>query len=536
METLPEDPAMTDLPPCTRSPAARRRAALSLCGAWLALAAPAALSAAPATAWQDEQERIAGQVDAGIDAGPVLPLGGLDAHGLVRTHVLTGDYTGLPDQLGADGPEFGRAIALEGGWLVVGAPGTTWERGSAGIGPHGAVFVFRDTGSGWIFQQRLLVAPNPAGAAPARCGAALAMRLPHLAIGCPDRTDAGGLVTGYVALYRLNEAGDAFVMDHRLYGDLPDRCGVALAMTRNFLAYGCPTAREDQRGRVGVYRRNPLTDRFTEFDGNRLPVDPTPGMAFGSALAMHEPGTIAIGPTSLRLAIGAPNAVYQGSAFPRGEVQMFHRDRDSGAWSSPAILRLSAPGQGGNELAAFGSALAINASQLVAGAPNNRFGSLQTLPGPGSVHRFEFANTGLGGWQWQAREAGGALNLPDGPHQGMRHGAAVALLHDSLAAVAAPATDGRTQGGAVAAEVGLVSLRRTAAGDWSVFNHQGELRPPALSTLSRSGGRFGQALAAHPAGRVLAVGYPFSGSTLQSRPRGAVWVYGTDLLFTDGFQ
>lgn len=497
----------------------------------------AAGAAAPEVDWQLEHARIAAQVDAEADAGPALPAGSaVDPHGLVRVQVLAGDYTGLPEQLGEDGPEFGRAIAVEGEWLAVGAPGTMWERGGAGIDAHGAVFVFRNTGSGWTLQQRLLVAPNAAAAAPPRCGAALAIRLPHLAIGCPERTSMAGVVTGYVALYKLNAAGDAFVSDHRLYGDFSDRCGTALAMTRNFLAYGCPTAGDNQRGRVGVYRRDAQTDRFTVFDGNRLPEDPTPAMAFGTALAMHEPGAIAIGPTSLRLAVGAPNAVYPGSALPRGVVQVFHRDRDSGAWSAPVVLRLSAPGQGGNELAGFGTALALNASQLIAGAPNNRFGALQTLPGPGSAHRFEYTDTGLGGWQWQAREAGGGLNLPDGPHQGMRHGGAVALLHGSLVAVAAPATDGRTQGGAVAEDMGLVSLRRTASGDWSVFNHQGELRPPAVAPLSRAGGRLGQALASDPARRLLAVGYPYSGSTLQSRPRGAVWVYGTDLLFADGFQ
>lgn len=505
----------------------------------LAAAGPAAAADSPAPDfdWPAEQARIAAQVDAEADAGALLPAGDpVDPHGLVRTHVLTGDYTDLPAQTAADGPEFGRAIAVDGDWLVVGAPGTIWERGDAGVGAHGAVFVFHHDGSGWSLRQRLLVAPLASGTAPPRCGAAVALRVPHLAIGCPARTNEEGTVTGYVMLYKLHDTALVFGSNNHLYGDLPDRCGAALAMTRNFLAYACPTAHTEQRGRVGIYRRDVQTDRFSVFDGNRLPVDPTPGMAFGSALAMHEPGSIALGPHSLRLAVGAPAAVYPGSALPRGEVQLFHRDPDTGAWSNPATLRLAASGQAGHELAGFGAALAINASQLLAGAPNNRYGSLQTLPGPGTAHRFEYANTGLGAWQWQARETGGGLNLPDGPHQGMRHGGALALLHENLAAVAAPATDGRTQGGAVAEEVGLVALRRTASGDWSVFNHHGELRPPALGSLSRPGGRLGEALAADAGRRLLAVGYPFSGSTLQSGPRGAVWLYGTDRLFEDGFQ
>lgn len=72
-------------------------------------------------------------------------------------------------------------------------------------------------------------------------------------------------------------------------------------------------------------------------------------------------------------------------------------------------------------------------------------------------------------------------------------------------------------------------------------HYHGELRPAQLTTLSRPGGRLGAAPASDIGNRRLAVGYPRSGSTLggpgrPDRPRGSVWILGTEELFANGFQ
>lgn len=509
--------------------------------AWVVLAS----SDAGAASVDDEhgvrlsEAQVAADVDAQlVTAGLAAKVRGItDVHGMVRTGVVSGDYSDLPPQSAEFGPEFGFSVAMQDDWLVIGAPGTLWTDNLYGTEEHGAVFVFRKAGGGWQLSQRLLIRAGHGGA---RCGHAVALRMPHLAIGCPDRANADGIATGYIALYKLNPDGPAFESDHQLFGDLPAQCGTALALTRNFLAYGCPATQEG-RGRVGVYRRNAGTDRFTEFDGNRLPTDASPGMAFGSDVAMFEPSPLTLGPPDLRLAIGAPNAVYDGSIWPRGSVQLFHRNPDNGSWTQVTTLRPGALGSDGDELAAFGAALDMSWNQLVVGAPNNRAVSGDPLPGPGTVHRFEYAQLVGQVYQWQARDEGTAVNLPDGRHGGMRFGDAVAIGHDNLIAVAAPRTDGTFGNGDLAAAVGLVEFRRTAGGDWSVFNYAGETRPAPLSAISRPMGRFGHAITADTSRRRMAVGYPRSGSTVvipgqPSRPRGSVWIYETDSIFDDGFQ
>lgn len=460
-----------------------------------------------------------------------------DIHGMVRTGIVTGDFSDLPAQSASFGPEFGFSVAMQDDWLVVGAPGTMWTDDLYGTAEHGAVFVFRKSGAEWQLSQRLLVRAGHGGA---RCGHAVALRAPHLAIGCPDRADADGVTTGYIALYKLDPDSGLFDSDHRLFGNFPDRCGTALALSRNFLAYGCPAA-QDELGRVGVYRRDPASDRFTSFDGNRLPPEESPGMRFGAALAMYEPALIAVGPSDLRLAIGAPNAIYSGGIWPRGSVYLFHRDPDTEAWDHEITLRPAAPGTDDAQLASFGAALDMGWNQLVIGAPNNRAAPGDALPGPGTVHRFEYTRIVGSIYEWQAREHASAVNLPDGRHGGMRFGDAVAIGHDNLVAVAAPATEGTFGNGDPAPAVGLVEFRCTANGDWSVLNYAGEARPGPLSATARPSGRFGQSLDADAAQRRMAVGYPRSGSNLQipgqpSRPRGAVWVYETDVIFDDGFQ
>lgn len=485
--------------------------------------------------WQRISAQIEAQVDAELVAGEHTqsPDGVTDIHGQVRTAVVTGDYAGLPDQNAGDGTEFGFSIASHGDWLAVGAPGTVLDQTGRS---HGAVFVFRRGPGGWVPAQRL---QTIAGIRGARCGHSVALHMPHLMIGCPAYSLSEQSVgNGAVAQWKFNTNTESFnfvAITNVFTTGLPANCGSSLALTRNYLASGCPSA-DGGAGRVTLVRRNADNDSFHESSAVTERVfrgDGLGSQAFGTAVALYEPSQFEPLAPNVRLAVGAPDTIYDGSHRPRGTVRLFHRAVDTATWNANAILRLSPLGTDGNESARFGAALAMNRTQLVAGAPNNRWGALTVVPGPGTTHRYELLS--IGGWTH--REDGSGVNVPAGPHAAMRFGTAVALGYDNLIAVSAPGTHGETTTGAHADDVGLVELRRTANHEWTVFHYSGEIRPAAINAaLIRAGGRFGTALEFNTPNRYLAVGYPYSGTTLQTRPRGSVWIYQPDLIFADGFQ
>jgi hypothetical protein len=462
------------------------------------------------------------EVDDAIAAGPSQPLGIDDVHGLVRTAVVNGDYSDLPAQIG-DGPEFGYSVAVQGDWLAVGAPGTR----SNVVPINGAVFVFQRSAGHWQLRQRIL----GSGSAGTRCGHAVALRMPHLVVACPDVREGAAEPHGDVREYLFDAASNTFG-DVRTYpGAAGDHCGDAIALSTNYLAIGCSGANEE-RGRVVIRRRNSVTGRFINVDGEVTFASINAGAAAGRALALYEPGLISVAPRRVRLAIGAPGLVYDGSIWPRGRVYMYSRQEDVAGWTLATALNPASIGSGDSALAAFGSAIALNTTQLVIGAPNNAVGS-SGLPGPGTVHRFSRSN---GSDTWTTEETGYPANVPNGLHAGMRGGAAVALAWEAMTLVGAPGTDGTYSNGNAAEGVGMVDVKRTASGDYSVFHYYGVVRPAPLSALARQNGGFGHAIAADVANRAVAVGYPYSGGALADTPTGAVWIYQPDALFADGFQ
>lgn len=507
----------------------------------LALAGDTA-GAPDASDWQRIQAQVTAEVDAGIAAGDPPALTGdlQDIHGMIRTEVVTGDFSDLPPQTAEFGPEFGFSVAISGDWLVVGAPGAV-STIAGNTREHGALFVFHREGGDWVQRQRL----DRPGTDAQRCGHSVVLRPPHLVAGCPDFKTESGVQRGLIHVWSLNDAEDTFIYRNARYFDgVEAHCGRALAMTRNYLAISCPLA-HNGAGRVYLMKRNVLTNRFDGEPEASLSGVLVPDMDvfnFGDALALYEPAAIGIGPQNVRLAVGAPNTVYPGNIFPRGTVHVYHRALDSATWNATALFRPAPAGTDDAAFASFGSALAMNWNQLVVGAPNNRYGAINTLPGPGSVQRFELSPIVGAIYEWQTREIAGGVNLPGGQHAQMRFGEAIAIAHGNLIAVGAPGTDGTQGNGNPAEAVGLVEFRRTANGDWSVFNYYGEVRPgPINPVLTRDKGQFGRSLDTDVVQRRLVAGYPRSGSMLglpgePLRPRGAVWFYETDAIFVDGFQ
>lgn len=458
---------------------------------------------------------------------PALVLGG-SGDDFVRTATLSGDYSGLPAQTAARGPEFGYSVAISGDWLVVGAPGTIVDGNFYGVAEHGAVFVFRRE-HGWQLHQRITF---PYYGSAARCGYSVALAPPHLAIGCPGAGSSAAPAGehGLVVLRRLHADG-LWQQAGADLGQTGARCGRAIALNAlgsddpAVVAFGCP-GWSNNTGRVWVDRYVPASGLWS---GNHVAVtasDASSGDRYGESLALYRAMAGAI--TVQRLAIGAPYKTH-GPALAAGSVYV-HSGSD---WSQTAVL--TGPSPQNFALTYFGSDVAMNNTQLVVGARGGLTFKCGNVPRCGTVTRFQRS-----GANWLLQEGGGAVNAggnPPGEQPGMEFGDRVAIGADNWVAVAAPRTDGWTQFNGVAEDVGLVELRRADDGGWGVsWNQaQGEVRPGVIGALALAEGHFGHGL--NFGGRRLAVGYPGAGTTVPgSGRRGQVWIYEPDRIFADGFE
>lgn len=473
----------------------------------------------------------------GPDGHPVLAhtdtlprnegLGTGGSHGLVRTAVLSGDYSDFPPQPSGQGPEFGFSVAMDGEWLAVGAP-SAHTRQDEPDRVMGVVFVFRWLGDGWALVQRLTTSSN--GSAP-RCGYSVAMRLPNLVVGCPgsDWPDSGEVGHGRVIFYRLDQ-GDSWSSAGTAYFPAAgSACGTQVDVSATgasgsaVAAIGCP-GWNGETGRVWTRRFEGSTGNWSTDWLTVNASDGATGDRFGSSLAVYR--SEVLGVSTQRLAVAAP-AKPIWPAILAGKVYAF----GGPAWTETQTFTHPAPDTFG--LVLFGTGLAMNNNQLVIGSPGGLTFDCPNAPRCGLVQRYERQ-----GGNWQLAEGGGAINLggnPAGEQVGMGFGSTVALGFDNLVAIAAPRTDGWRQPNGLAEEVGMVELRRGESGTWGVSwpDHLGEIGPAPIGALAFDQGHFGTSLSF--GGRRLAVGYPHTGGLITGR-RGQVWIYSEDLIFADDFE
>lgn len=507
-----------------------------------ALAAPAlAVEAGPpsgldAAQWQAIKNQIAVESDTERNTANAIATTKHHGHdpGLFRTTVLGGNYDGLPAQANNPGPEFGYSVSMDGDWLAVGAPGTRTSS-TTPTQESGAVFLFRREGGQWQLKQRPALGANY-GAAP-RCGTSVSLRLPHLLLGCPgvgtfaDPDDE----YGRFIFFRLDpDTGIWGTPNGSIIPSIHSRCGTSVAVSATgsgsgtaVAAIGCPGWNAGQ-GRVATRVYDSASGTWTSVAPVYLTAnDGAHGDGFGQAVAIHRAEALNI--SVRRLAVGAPTKQH-GNAILAGSVYMFEGNN----WSEVGNFSHVNPDQFGATL--FGSALAINSTQLIVGVPGGFTTACPNAPRCGTVRRYQRISG-----TWQSQEGGGGVNAsgnPPGEQSGMRFGAAVALGHDNWTAVAAPQADGSFFLGGTAANVGMIELRRNgnAVHGVSGTDHQGELRPGSILIGGVAGGRFGTSLAF--GNRRLAAGYPRSGSSISGDlvRRGSVWIYEQDRLFVDDFD
>ena len=309
---------------------------------------------------------------------------------------------------------FGSAVAVSGDRVAVGAPGEA----SFGFGLNapefdesapdaGAAYVFLRDGDGWA-QENYLKASNTNGGD--GFGSTVALDGDTLAVGAPDERSAATGIDGDQTDDTAAEAGAVYVFT-RSGGDWAqqaylkasntdafDRFGSALGLHGDRLAVGAPGEAsatgaqsddaEPEAGAAYLFeRRGGAWSQEAYLKSAETGDDDV----FGSALALRDDALAVGAPGEDSAATGVGGDPTDDTAGDAGAVWLFLRD-DDGDWNLEAYLKAANAGADDR----FGSAVAIGAESLAAGAPGEASAATgeggdaadDSAPGAGAVYRF----------------------------------------------------------------------------------------------------------------------------------------------------
>jgi hypothetical protein len=360
-----------------------------------------------------------------------------DGSGAVYIFTRSGDdwrqQAYVKGEMTASGRQFGRALALRGDVLAVGAP----FDGQAGADPaagratdSGAVQVFRRSAGIWR-EEAYLKAGN---AAPGDLfGISVALAGDRLAVGAHMEDSAATGVGGDAGDDGAENSGATYVFVHRDGQWLQEAYikstrtqaaagfGNSLALDADILAVGAHLE-DNGNGAVYLYRRG----RNGWLPQARLSA-PTPAKndLFGSSLAL-DADTLAVGAYLEDGAIAG-----QGPAENSGAVYVYVRSGE--AWSQQAYLKASSGApehRFGRSIALAGDTLAVGAylEDRQAHGINGEAGA-QRSPESGAVYVYA-----RNGGQWQQQAYIKASNARSGD----MFGYSAALSHDGWLALGAP--------------------------------------------------------------------------------------------------
>ncbi|MDX1569987.1 MAG: hypothetical protein R3200_05830 [Xanthomonadales bacterium] len=261
---------------------------------------------------------------------------------------------------GNDGDEFGASVSLDDGMVVVGAPGD-----AEGI-DSGAVHVYKiDEGENIVGSRKLKPTGGNSGA---RFGESVATHAGRVAVGSPGGKPAGALATpGLVHVYNQigNNLADLTPDDPVTgSGNDGDEFGASIDLDSGRLLAGSPGDDGDAMNGGAAWVLDP--ENLTQIR-RVVPVNPQPGAALGRAVALN----------ATALAAGAPGLDGgAGGAFRFDAVTL-------------AQTRLTRALAGQLNL---GSALALSSEALVAGAPGtaSETGAAVVQRNPALIHRSGF--------------------------------------------------------------------------------------------------------------------------------------------------
>lgn len=271
------------------------------------------------------------------------------------------EYASVSAPDGFVGNGFGSAVAVNGDFLLVGAP-----KAADGAG---VTYVFQREGDGWSYVDRIEAEGGMAGDG---FGSAIAMQPGNALIGAPGRGESGAAF-----LYTADGAGGWSMQELSSTSAGPDAAfGAAVSLEGDLALVGAPGPTglnfvggqpQFQAGSAFVYERG--DDGWTE----AAHLTPPSGGSFGQAVLLSGGEAFVSAP----LADQATGTVFR------------YAPNDAGAWEAGAQIAAD----GGTPQTLFGSSLARSGDRLVVGAPGaNQF----------SGAAYVFAADGQGGWAQEA--------------------------------------------------------------------------------------------------------------------------------------
>lgn len=257
-----------------------------------------------------------------------------------------------PDDGVANGDLFGSAVAMDGMWAVVGAPGDD----SARFVDEGSAYVLRRESGTWKIHQKLYVHGNSEAylpRTPIHFGQAVAISRDWIAVGAPNYRNSDDSL-GRVRLYRLS--GTTWTLSQTLSPSLTTssrRFGSSLALSEGqILAVGTPTVPDSSlAGQVFTYRLESNTSVWTSHLQMTGPA--VANTEFGRSLAFGGPSVY----------VGLPGYAAPGTPNSRGEVHVF--SLASTGPNAPLTHKLLNPAP--TEIDRFGAALVVRQEQLLIG-------------------------------------------------------------------------------------------------------------------------------------------------------------------------
>ena len=248
---------------------------------------------------------------------------------------------------------FGRAVAISGEYIVVGAP----DKDSTGSNSGSAyIYNYNSTSSVWVQQQILTASDAAAGD---QFGFSAAIVGDTVVVGAPNDDSGSG------AVYAFVRSGTTWTEQQKLTGD-GGNFGEALALNTDNVAIGAPS--DDGTGNPGgaayVFTRSGTT--WTQ-EQKIQPSNPSSAaLAFGRSLDLDGDD----------LVVGIPQS---GSSFT-GSAAVYTRSGTT--WSLQQTLNAS----DADQLDFFGTSVAIDGGFVVAGAPGEGLtGSVYTFTRSGST-------------------------------------------------------------------------------------------------------------------------------------------------------
>ncbi|MCP3903538.1 MAG: hypothetical protein GY715_07860 [Planctomycetes bacterium] len=264
---------------------------------------------------------------------------------------------------GAAGDQFGYSVAVEGPVAVIGARKDD-DLGSS----SGSVYVFRDTGSGWVEEAKLHA---PDGASSDKFGTAVVINGNRIAVSATGDDD-GGSSSGSIHLFVHD--GSQWLHEQKLVVSddaAGDFLGKSLCLDGNVLAAGAYGVDDmgSNAGAAYVFRR---TSSGWQEEAKVLAFDGTSGALMGWSVCLSGDA----------LVVGAPQ--HTGINGPSAGAAYLFR-HGAGAWNLETKL-LASNGAGFDK---FGLSVGLTGNTAVIGANLNDEG----YPDTGSAYMFQHDGT-----------------------------------------------------------------------------------------------------------------------------------------------